>query len=300
MAILDDISDASEIIMKKVNGWIEAFIDMLPNLAMAFLVLMGFLLLSRLLKSVVGKALKRWSGNIALNKLVLSLMSFAVVSIGLFVALSVLNLDKTVTSLLAGVGVIGLALGFAFQHAAANLISGVIMATKSPINVGDIVESNGNFGVIKKIGLRSTTMYLPTGQNVEIPNRLIFENPFKHYTINGIRRIDLSVGVSYGDDLQKVEDLTKAAISKIEYLLAGREVELFFTEFGDSSINFEIRYWVSYNKQQDYMKAVSDGIKNIKMAYDNNDITIPFPIRTLDFGIKGGETLSQMEMNIKK
>jgi small conductance mechanosensitive channel len=73
-----------------------------------------------------------------------------------------------------------------------------------------------------------------------------------------------------------------------------KKVEFFYTAFGDSSINFVVRYWVNYGRQPDYFRAISDGIKNLKKTYNENDITIPFPIRTLDFGIKGGEKLDSM------
>ncbi len=104
----------------------------------------------------------------------------------------------------------------------------------------------------------------------------------------------MNVGISYGDDLEKVEEITLEAINRINYLDKDKPVDLYFLEFGNSSINFVVRYWVNYYKQTDYLKALSDGIKNIKKSYDNNNITIPFPIRTLDFGIKGGEKLSEM------
>ena len=216
------------------------------------------------------------------------------VIVGLFVALGILNLDKTVTSLLAGVGIIGLALGFAFQDAAANFISGIYLAIKSPINVGDIIEVNESFGKVKKIGLRATTILSFQGQDVVVPNRKIFEDSYTHFTINGEQRIDLGVGVSYGDDLEKVEKITLEAINGLDFIKKEKPVDLYYSEFGDSSINFTVRYWVKMGKRTDYLKGLSEGVKAIKKAYDENDITIPFPIRTLDFGIKGGEKLNEM------
>ncbi|MTI25631.1 mechanosensitive ion channel [Fulvivirga kasyanovii] len=280
--------------MDKLQGWLEALIVMLPNLVIAILVIVIAYIISKIVSNILSRVLHRLMQNESVITLIRSITSFLIVVVGLMIALGVLNLDKTVTSVLAGVGVIGLALGFAFQDAASNLISGVIMAVQSPINVGDIIESNDVFGTVKEIGLRATIIYDPKGQDVVIPNRLIFQNPYKHYTINGNRRIDLECGISYGDDLDKVEEISVAAIKKIPYLQAGKSVEFFYQEFGDSSINFVVRYWVNFKRQPDYLQAQSDGIKNLKKAYDQNGITIPFPIRTLDFGIKGGERLSEV------
>ncbi|MBL3655216.1 mechanosensitive ion channel family protein [Fulvivirga sediminis] len=292
--MFSQISDASKLVVSKLEGWLDKLIIMLPNLVIAILVVASFYLLSKLVDRILRQILHKLMQNESVVKLILSITSFLIVLIGLTVALGVLKLDKTVTSMLAGIGVLGLALGFAFQDAAANLISGVIMAVQSPINVGDIIESNDTFGAVKSIGLRATTIYDPQGQDVVIPNRLIFQNLYRHYTINGQRRIDLSCGISYGDDLDKVEKVSIEAIKKITSLQPGRDVEFFYKEFGDSSINFVIRYWVDFRRQPDYLKAQSEGIKNLKKAFDQNDITIPFPIRTLDFGIKGGEKLSQV------
>lgn len=292
--MLNQIENASEIVINKLNGWLETFINMLPNLVIAILVVVAFYILSRLVKKLLDTILHRITNNESVVKLIISISSFIIVLIGLMVALGVLKLDKTVTSVLAGIGVVGLALGFAFQDAAANLISGVIMAVQSPINVGDILESNGVFGRVTRIGLRSTTIYDPAGQDVVLPNRLIFQNVYRHYTINGKRRVDLECGISYGDNLQKVKDVTLGAINKLPYLLEDTEVEFFYKEFGSSSINFVVRYWVKYDTQPDYLQAQSDGVMNLKAAFDANDITIPFPIRTLDFGIKGGEKLSEV------
>ena len=292
--MFNQVEDASQLVMEKLSSWAEEAISMLPNFAIAILVLIFFFILSKGIIRILDKTLKRFVGNKSVYQLITSLTSFLVILIGLFVALGVLNLDKTVTSLLAGIGVVGLALGFAFQHAAANLISGIVMAIKSPINVGDILEYDKHYGTVKNIGLRATTLIDPQGQDIVIPNRLIFENAYKHFTIRKERRIDLQVGISYGEDLQKVEDLVLKAVSSIDYIKKDHTVEFYYEAFGDSSINFVVRYWIEFTRPKDFFQARHDGIKVIKQIFNENDITIPFPIRTLDFGIKGGEKLSTM------
>ncbi|MEX0648198.1 MAG: mechanosensitive ion channel family protein [Balneolaceae bacterium] len=205
-----------------------------------------------------------------------------------------LNLDGTVTSLLAGAGIIGLALGFAFQDIAANFISGVLLSTRHPFGIGDIIETNEFFGTVQKLNLRNTIILTPQGQIVYIPNKAVFENPFTNYTKNGERRIDLACGISYGDDLEKVKEVTLKAVSGIEHRDKNRDVEFFYSEFGDSSINFLVRFWVNFHLHKDFWEPQSEAIMAIKKAFDDNDIMIPFPIRTLDFGIKGGEKLNTM------
>lgn len=122
---------------------------------------------------------------------------------------------------------------------------------------------------------------------------MVYNNPLTNYTSSGQRRVDLACGISYGDDLEKVEKVAINAIEQNTQIDNSRPVELLFTEFGNSSINFTLRFWLDQARQPDFMKARSEAIKALKKAFDRNDIVIPFPIRTLDFGIKGGEKLRE-------
>ncbi len=289
-----DFEHAYALITDKVASWINVLVTMLPNLLLAALIVMIAVVAARVVSRLMHRMLRSVSQNSTINGLLGTMVHFAVLAIGFFIALGVLNLDKTVTSLLAGAGIVGLALGFAFQDIAANFISGVIMALRKPIAVGDVVSSNGHFGTVHAINLRSTEVRAPQGQLIIVPNKDVFQQVLVNYSESGRRRIDLSVGVSYGDDLEKVKRVSIDAIRSVPGVLSEPEVLLFYTSFGDSAINFDVCYWVAFINQPEYRAAVSDGIMAIKQAFNDNQITIPFPIRTLDFGIKGGETLVEV------
>jgi small conductance mechanosensitive channel len=295
----ETISDAFNKLYDKLTGWVEGFILLLPNLIVAVIVFLLFYLAGKLLKRALYRPLHRLSQSQALVDLVINLVFIGFVMAGFFVALSVMQLDKAVTSLLAGAGIVGLAIGFAFQDIAANFISGVLLAARRPVQVGDIVETNDYFGTVININFRSTIVRTLQGQHVHIPNKDIFNKPIVNFSREGKRRIDLECGISYGDDLEKVRQVVLEAIQKIPYLDQSQEITFFYKEFGDSSINFVVRYWVKFMKQPDYLTALSDGIILVKKAFDANDITIPFPIRTLDFGIKGGEKLTEQLATIQ-
>lgn len=283
-------------IIDKVENWLDSFVTMLPNFVVAIFVVLLTVLVAKLIRKLAYGMMNRITKNEAINRLTASIAFFLTFAFGIFIALRVLNLDQTVTSLLAGLGIVGLALGFAFKDIAANFIAGIYLAIKSPINVGDIVDYQGERGSVKEIGLRSSTINTFQGQDVIIPNRLIMQEKYTHFSINSERRIDLDVGISYGDDLDKVENVALEAIRKITYLKKDKPVDLYYKEFGDSAIIFTVRYWVDYYADDylRYLRAQSQGIKNIKKAFDKNDITITFPIRTIDFGIKGGKSLADM------
>ncbi|MGI8892854.1 MAG: mechanosensitive ion channel family protein [Bacteroidia bacterium] len=288
---MKNFNDALRKILEKLHGWLEQLVIMLPNLLVAIIFFVIFFLIGKYFKKIVYKTFAKATHSSALIDLMINVVFFIFILIGLFIALSVLQLDTAVTSLLAGAGILGLALGFAFQDIAANFVAGVLIAMRKPIIIDDLIQSNDHFGTVININLRSTIIRTPQGQHVFIPNKDLFSSPIINYSNEGIRRVDLDVGISYGEDLEKVKRVTMDAISSLDYILEDPKSTLVFTEFGDSSINFTVRYWIKFHKQIDYRQALSDGIMSVKAAYDKHDIMIPFPIRTLDFGIKGGEKL---------
>lgn len=280
-------------ITKKLNSWLESSLEMLPNLAVAIIVLILFVLVARLVHKLVLRILKTTYKNSELSSIIAKIIKIVVIVLGLMFALSLLHLDKTVSSVLAGAGVIGIALSFAFQDIAANFVSGLIMAAKRPFEIGDIIEVEGKMGTVLSIHLRTTEIMTPDGNEVLIPNRFIFENAFTNYFKTKSRRVDLAVGVSYAENLEEVQEIAIKAISSLRNLSPDHKVEAMFTEFGDSSINLMVYYWIPYDTNMEYLRGISDGVIAIKKAFDKNGISIPFPIRTLDFGIKGGEPLSE-------
>ncbi|MCG8386008.1 MAG: mechanosensitive ion channel [Cytophagales bacterium] len=293
-----NLQKALRIVLDKLESWMETLIAMLPNLVVAVLILVIFYFLARLMRLVANRLLDRLSDKGAINNLFSTLFYLLTLGVGLIIALNVLRLEQTVTSLLAGAGIIGLALGFAFQDITANFISGILIAFRKPIQVGDIIQSRDFMGMVEKIDLRVTVIRTFQGLHVIIPNREIFQNPVTNYTKTYDRRIDLEVGVSYGEDLQRVKEITLNAMDGMPGLLPNKEVKLFYTGFGESSINFVLMLWIHYPDEPGYLEARSEAIMRVKKAFDANDITIPFPIRTLDFGIKGGKPISDMKLSL--
>ncbi|MEL7363586.1 MAG: mechanosensitive ion channel family protein [Bacteroidota bacterium] len=294
-----NVSDLASTLIDKLAGWVEGFVLLLPNLVAALLVVLLFVLLARSARSLVTALMNKISGresgaSTSVASLLGTMAYTGVLAAGVFIALGLIGLDRAVTTLLAGAGVLGLALGFAFQDIAANFIAGVLIAVRSPFDLGDLVQTNGHMGTISDINLRATHVRTFQGQEVIIPNSQVYQNPLVNYTEIGARRIDLGCGVGYGDDLQHAEDVAKTALSAVSTRDPERDVTLFWTEFGDSSINFVASYWVAFQGQADFLSAQSEGIKRLKTAFDEGGVTIPFPIRTLDFGPNGGVELREM------
>lgn len=288
-----------EVVTNKVESWIEILVDMIPNMLLSVILLILFIVLSRLVRKLFIKVFRKSSDNKALEGLFSTIICYAMLGIGLFIILDILNLNKAVTSLLAGVGVVGLALGFAFQDIAANFVSGIILAFRKPFMIGDVVVVGDLMGIVDRTNLRVTVIRTYQGQEVYVPNKDVLSNPITNYSVLEQRRIDLAVGVSYGDDLHKVKDLVLQTLNNLEGVIRKEDMIFTYKEFGDSSINFEIKFWIKFPDNPSFLEMRSKAIMAIKDAFDENDITIPFPIRTLDFGIKGGEKLSEMNIDRK-
>ena len=293
-----NVSAAATGLLGKVEGWFDALVLLLPNLVVALIIVVAAALMARLVRSIVTSVLHRITAHAPSAANVVGLLAtlayLAVLAAGVFAALRVVGLDGIVTTLLAGAGIVGLALGFAFQDIASNFIAGVLMAIRNPFVVGQIIETNSHTGIVTEISLRSTVIETFQGQLVILPNAKVFGDAIINYSATRLRRIDLSIGVGYGDDLEHVERTALRAVESLPDLAAGKPVQLYFTAFGDSSIDFTVRFWVDFAKQTDYLGAQSASIKAIKTAFDAADITIPFPIRTLDFGPSGGVAMREM------
>ncbi|MFK8161213.1 MAG: mechanosensitive ion channel family protein [Lewinella sp.] len=283
-------------LFEELQGWWSGFLSMLPNLLLATIVALIGWMVTRFLKKYFNKLSYKLVREPKLAGLLSSTLTILlVVAFGLMV-LSVLQFEGAVDKIVAAGGVVGLALGLAFQDPILNFFSGVLLTIRNLFRVGDLIEVDGYFGKVKQITLRHTAIETLQGQDVMIPNKIVAQTPLTNYNKLNKRRVDIACGVSYGDDLAKVKEITIKAIKKEVDHDENKGVQLFFNEFGGSSVNYTLRFWLANRKtgQADFLAAQSDAIMAIMTAYNENDIMIPFPIRTLDFGIKGGEKLSDM------
>ncbi|MRT15924.1 mechanosensitive ion channel family protein [Vitellibacter sp. q18] len=268
----------------KLDGWLDAIILKLPNFAVAIVVMVIFYIIARLIKKFSRKVLFKKMGDESIKQILSKLIYTIVLLIGFFVALGVLQLDKVLTSILAGAGVMGLAIGFALQGTLSNTVSGFMLSFQPKVRIGDFIEAQGKSGYVEEIDLRAVSIRQTDNDYVVIPNKIFIDSPFTNYSWTERARVSVSCGVGYESDLQEVEDLV-LKIMRANFEQQDNEgVEFFFTEFGDSSINFITRFWIASTKPKPKLEAQHKAIKLIKKHFDEAGINIPFPIRTLDFG----------------
>lgn len=288
-----DFNKITDLIYGKLNFWVETIIKLLPNIFLAAIVLVLGIFIAKFIKRLAVKIVSKISPNITLQNLFGSIIYFTTLGVVLFTVLTILNLDKAVTSILAGAGILGLALAFAFQDIASNFMSGIFLSFRKPLKVGDIVEIKGYMGRVIEINLRDTVMQTFKGKTVIIPNKEVFQNPIENYSYLEKRRFDLELSVGLTEDLEKVHRVTLKAVSTIEALSAEDETKVYFYEIGKSAINVSIRMWINTPEQTTYNEVGSEAIIKIQKAYKANNIKIPFPIQTLD--VKSNGELSTID-----
>jgi len=282
-------SEGMELVLEKIYGWWEGLVALLPNILVAAIVVGLFYGLGSILYHLMNKRLRPRLRSDAVVLLFAATARVIIVAIGLFIALEILGLGGTVTSLLMGVGILGIALGFAFQDTLENYIIGVLIAVRKPLEIGDIVETNGHMGYVKDVNLRTTVIEDFLGQRIILPNKEVYKKPLENYTTTGWRKLEWDIGTSYADDPEHVVDVTKKALAKLDFVEDEDSVEMYAMEFGDSAINYILRVNVPY-PQTSYFSAKHAVVAAIHSAYQDNDILIPWPIRTLDFNPKGAST----------
>lgn len=273
-----------EKMINKFGDWFDVIVYNLPNFIIALVVFVASFLLSGYISKLIMKLLHRTKMQRSVKMMISKVISVVVIIIGLVIALWVMNLSQVLTTILAGAGVAGLAVGLALQDTLSNTFSGIMLSVVDYIKIGDWVTTNGFSGEVVDIDLRNTTVREVDNKLVYIPNKLVVENTLKNYSTSAFAKVILTCGVGYESDLEKVKEITVGVAKEIAKK-CGREneVDFFYTEFGDSSINYELRFWVNSAKMLGIRQAKGEAIMKIKKAYDAHGINIPFPIRTINF-----------------
>lgn len=278
-----NINDSFRGIWNKLAEWLDALILNLPNFILAVLVFAAFVLIAKYAAKLIDKLLRAKGSQDSIRQITAKVIKVVVILIGFFVALGLLNLDKVLTTVLASAGVVGLAIGLALQGTLNNTFSGVFLSFLPELQIGDWIDTNGYSGEVMEVSLRNIIIKEADNNFVVIPNSKIIEQPFKNFSRTTRSRVMLDCGVAYSSDLEMVESLTKDAIGKLFPPRGNEEVEFMYQKFGDSSINFVVRFWTDVSNIRDVLMAKNKAIITLKKAFDKNDVNIPFPIRTIDF-----------------
>lgn len=276
-----------DIIINKLKVWKSLFLENIPNIAIAIVVLFLAYFASRAISTFVNKAIGQKISQQSVRNLVSRVASAFIFLLGLYFAMTILNFDETLKAIISAAGISGIVIGLALQGTLSNTISGVVLSFRKNLGIGNWIETNGYSGEVIDINLNYFVIKEADNNMVILPNKTILESPFKNYSLTTKMRISIACGVEYGADLEKVERLTKDVItSNFNQKELNKNVEFYYTDFADSSINFVCRFWIDSENALEKLKAKSKAIIEIKKAFDKEKINIPFPIRTLEFSNK--------------
>jgi len=249
---------------------------LLLNLFLMILIVYLATRVSRLAEMGINRALDSSRVQIShlLRRMLVSTGRNLVVMLGILIALAQVGIS--LGPLLAGLGIAGFIIGFAMQDALSNFASGMLILFYRPFDVGDTVEAGGVRGKVRSMSLVNTTIMTFDNQALVVPNNLIWGSVIKNVTAQRTRRVDLTFGISYGDDILNAERVFREIVTAHEKVLDSPEPMIHVNELGDSSVNFIVRPWV---RTEDYWDVYWDITRDVKLRLDKEGISIPFPQR---------------------
>ncbi|WP_260260979.1 small-conductance mechanosensitive channel MscS [Vibrio intestinalis] len=258
------------------ENWLANNSDLLVqygvNIISAVLILFIGNIITKMVANSVSKVLEKKKLDKAVVEFVHGLVRYMLFVIVLIAALSRIGVQTA--SVVAVIGAAGLAVGLALQGSLSNFAAGVLIVAFRPFKSGDYVEVGGVAGSVEAIQIFQTVLKTPDNKMVVVPNSGVIGGPITNYSRHETRRVDLTIGVSYGADLKLTKNVIRAALEKDERILKNPDIQIGVLALADSSVNFVVRPWC---KTADYWDVYFDSTQAIKEALDEAGIEIPFP-----------------------
>jgi small conductance mechanosensitive channel len=267
-----------------VRDWSKAALEytktqgprLLFRVLLVVLILVGFAYLSVLVRKGLTRAMKSSKVTLShlLKAMIVSTAKNLVFLIGLLFALSQLGIS--IGPLLAGLGIAGFIIGFALQDTLSNFASGLMILVYRPFDVGDFVDAGGVRGRVDRMSLVNTTFKTLDNQVIIVPNNMIWQQVITNITAQRTRRVDLTFGISYSDDIDKAKEILWDVVRNYDGILEEPEPNIRVNALGESSVDLICRPWV---RTDDYWDTYWNLTEIVKKRFDEEGITIPFPQR---------------------
>ncbi len=253
---------------------VERLIDFLPRIGAALLVMAAFFVLYRLSRRPLRLVLGRAGLHDKLVQLLVdAIYKYTLLVVALVMAASQVGVD--VAAAIAGLGVVGIAVGLAAQDTLANVISGILVFVDKPFIVGDWVTVDGDYGKVGDITLRSTRIRTPRNTWIVIPNKTIITAVLVNHSHHGELRVDVPVGIAYKEDIARAREVSLAAIAGLPTVIEAPAPDVVVAALGSSSIDLVVRVWIA---DPDHEQATHFAVvEATKRALDGAGIQIPFP-----------------------
>jgi small conductance mechanosensitive channel len=250
----------------------ESISTLVINIVVAAAILFGGIWLSKRIKNYVASTMEKRNVDVLLASFSSNIIYVALVAFVIIAALGQLGIQTT--SFVAIIGAAGLAIGLSLQGSLSNFASGVMIIAFRPFKVGDFIEAGGVAGVVEGIQIFSTQMRTGDNKAIIVPNSNIIGGNITNYSAKDTRRVDLVFGIGYDDDIKKAKDVLTELVNNDERILKDPEPVIAVSELADSSVNFVCRPWV---KTADYWNVYFDLTEAVKLRFDAEGISIPYP-----------------------
>ena len=266
--------DEGKELAAQVTTWVtEKGLDFAVSLVIACAILLVGWLVIKLVDSVVRRTLMRGKAKQTLFvNFVCSVVSKACWAILLIMVAG--RLGVNVAPLIAGLGVTGFILGFAFQETLGNFASGMMIAINEPFKVGDFVDAAGHSGTILEVNMMATVMKTADNKRIVIPNKSVWGGPIVNYNTLGLRRVDLQVGIDYGEDVTKAVGIIRDAVAAVPGVLQDPAPVVAVASLNDSAVQINVRPWA---KSGDYWSVAAATLVAVKDELEKAGVKIPFP-----------------------
>ena len=261
--------------IERLQYYAETFgVPLLKNLLVALVIFFIGRLVARLISRTVEKLMARANVDESLRKFVKDLVYALLLAVVVIAALE--RLGVKTTAAIAIIGAAGLAVGLALQGTLGNFAAGVMVLLFKPYKIGDLVTIGDHTGVVQEIKIFVTVLHTPDNKQVLIPNSQATGGSITNFSSTGKLRVDLTIGIGYGDDIRKAREVIARAIDDVPGVLADPAPTIAVSELADSSVNFAVRPWATV---ANYWDVYFGTLEATKLALDEAGIEIPFPQR---------------------
>jgi small conductance mechanosensitive channel len=250
----------------------------LPRLVSGLVLLVLSLVAASVVSRLVAEAVRRRDGPPEIERLLGHLCKWTIIVLGTIAALQQVRFD--VTSFLAGLGVVGFALGFAFQDIAKNFIAGVLLLLQRPFQINEIIAVGDFMGSVTDISLRATTLQTFDGLQVVIPNADVYTATIVNYSTYDVRRNSFTIGLGYGEDITRARAVFREALAAVPGVSREPAPRVVCTGLADSWTELTAYYWFVPG-EADYFEMTSEAIQAIKEVAEREGIDLPYPTQTV-------------------
>jgi small-conductance mechanosensitive channel len=274
----------------KIQGMINGFIVLLPNIVLALIVFAIFFFAARTIKKVVKRLTHNYRHARNLGMVLGRLAQGTTILVGLFVALSIVIPTFKAGDLIQLLGISGVAIGFAFRDILQNFLAGILILLTEPFQIDDQIVFKNFEGTVENIQTRATTIRTYDGRRIVIPNSELFTNSVTVNTAFDNRRLQYDVGIGYGDDIDRAKQLIMEAMHSVPEVLKDPAPDVLVMDLAESTVNIRARWWINPPRRADDLTSRDRVLSAIKKKLTENGIDLPFPTRQILFHDQTEET----------